>query len=571
MKWFSFLILITTCLMVSCQDVDKPPQKETTPLNLNDTTLLPQSAFPPSPPLAETESLNRQLHKNWNLVSFPIKTPTHLVNFFSFNTYDQIQSVWEWDPTLGESGDWKVFPQTGDFAFLTEVVPEKGYWVKATTNFEWSGTGLAQNTYQFSKGWNLVGYSHSVADIAVSGFFEQGNYWAGSCGTGDTVINAWAWKDSQWHVYFPDDMDRETFNTQHGVNFQKLSTLESGMGLWVQTARSGGTSDGSCPTESVVGTTLQEKGFVLMTPGTFTMGDETGDLSEAQPTHVVTLTKAYYISDHEVTLSEFRPFRSDVVSDFGCTDETCPASFISWNEAQSFVAWLNQNDPLPNSYQYRLCTEAEWEYAARGGTTTKWSCGDDDACLLAEAWYNANTSQVHPVKTKQPNAFGLYDMQGNLREWVEDTYSTYQSTAVSDPISTSGNNRVWRGGNWCLAPNGIRVAKRNQLAPGSTNHVMGFRLCASFHDPKQFGNEVDSSDDTDTSTRSPEILYQGCVVCHGTGGGGTQVGPQIRSVAVTIAKINNMWEDRVAGFTPLTTAEAEALVTYVKNLNGISP
>jgi formylglycine-generating enzyme required for sulfatase activity len=155
---------------------------------------------------------------------------------------------------------------------------------------------------------------------------------------------------------------------------------------------------------------------------------------------------------------------------------------VSWSDAVEFCRKLSA---LPEERragrEYRLPTEAEWEYACRAGSTTKWSFGDDEAQLGDYGWFNGNSGfHTHPVGQKKPNAWGLFDMHGNVWEWCSDGYEDYGSSAVTDPQGPSGASaRVYRGGSWSLTARYSRSAFRNWNAPSSRSLNLGFRLALS--------------------------------------------------------------------------------------------
>ncbi|MEI6125616.1 MAG: formylglycine-generating enzyme family protein, partial [Pseudomonadota bacterium] len=154
----------------------------------------------------------------------------------------------------------------------------------------------------------------------------------------------------------------------------------------------------------------------------------------------------------------------------------CPVEQVSWDDVQSFITALNTK----TGKNYRLPTEAEWEYAARAGTTTKYYCGNDESCLGNIAWYYDNSeSTTHPAGKKIPNSWGLYDMSGNVFEWVQDWwYEGYSSDSVIDPQGpSSGSSRVLRGGGWYGRGNGCRSSFRSNSGPGDSSDYLGFRLC----------------------------------------------------------------------------------------------
>ncbi|MEW5936833.1 MAG: formylglycine-generating enzyme family protein, partial [Candidatus Thermoplasmatota archaeon] len=143
-----------------------------------------------------------------------------------------------------------------------------------------------------------------------------------------------------------------------------------------------------------------------------------------------------------------------------------------------FIGALNKKE---GGWKYRLPTEAEWEYACRAGSTTKYCHGDDEARLGEYAWYDANSNKkTHPVGIKRPNAWGLHDMHGNVWEWCEDWYGDYPSGEVSDPHGpSSGSGRVLRGGSWYRGAEDCSSALRAGRAPGLRSPALGLRLARS--------------------------------------------------------------------------------------------
>jgi len=150
---------------------------------------------------------------------------------------------------------------------------------------------------------------------------------------------------------------------------------------------------------------------------------------------------------------------------------------VSWHDAKQYAAWLAHKTGLP----YRLLSEAEWEYAARAGTTTRFFFGDDEAALGDYGWsaYNSE-NRTHPVGGKKPNQFGLYDMHGNASEWVEDPwhgdYSGAPPTASTWIEGGDANRRVVRGGSWHTKPDWLRSAFRWGSIADSRSWLCGFRV-----------------------------------------------------------------------------------------------
>lgn len=217
--------------------------------------------------------------------------------------------------------------------------------------------------------------------------------------------------------------------------------------------------------------------------GTFQMGSETGEDDE-KPVHQVTLTKDYYMGETEVTqalwyvvMGEFpkdtdgKNYWSTSGKGYG---EHYPAYFISYEDCQSFLTKLNQL----TGKTFRFPTEAEWEFAARGGNESKGYTYAGSNTIGEVAWYSDNSSSVtHPVAQKKANELGLYDMSGNVYEWCADWYGEYFFMPQTDPTgATSGSYRVLRSG--CCYDNATycRVARRSYDSPTIQYSYFGFRL-----------------------------------------------------------------------------------------------
>ena len=213
--------------------------------------------------------------------------------------------------------------------------------------------------------------------------------------------------------------------------------------------------------------------FKLIPAGKFTMG-------EGDEAHEVTLTKPFKMGVHEVTQAQYEQVMGVNPSTFKGADN--PVENVSWDDAVEFCRKLSE---LPAEKAagnvYRLPTEAQWEYACRAGTTTKFSFGDDDSGLGDYAWHSENSDKKpHPVGSKLPNAWGLYDMHGNVSEWCQDWYVDYPSGSVTDPSgATSGSLRVFRGGSWGSTAGSCRSAYRLRYLPSFRSSGLGFRVVRS--------------------------------------------------------------------------------------------
>ena len=228
--------------------------------------------------------------------------------------------------------------------------------------------------------------------------------------------------------------------------------------------------------------------------GEFLMGSSKADDPDAeydeQPRHRVRITRPFYLGVTEVTQGQYRAVTGQAPSNFNGSDDL-PVETVSWNDAIQFCNTLSEREGLKPYYQfgggaqsggegYRLPTEAEWEYACRAGNPARYSFGDNTASLDEYAWYDGNSStKTHPVGQKRPNAFGLYDMHGNVYEWCWDEYDAkyYAQSPVDDPRGPSGASvRVIRGGGWSSSPRFARSAYRSGDTPVYRYYDLGFRL-----------------------------------------------------------------------------------------------
>jgi formylglycine-generating enzyme required for sulfatase activity len=186
-----------------------------------------------------------------------------------------------------------------------------------------------------------------------------------------------------------------------------------------------------------------------------------------KPAHQVTLSE-FWLGKTEVTNKQYRLFQPNHQG-----EDELPATGFIWDEAKAAC----------ERFGGRLPTEAEWEYAARAGSQTAWSFGDDERRLGDYAWYGESMDDMpHPVATKKPNAWGLYDMHGNAWEWVADWYGTYSGAAQTDPRGpTAGALRVLRGGAFFDPPRDLRSAVRFSIQPSYRDENFGFRCARGPH------------------------------------------------------------------------------------------
>ena len=196
---------------------------------------------------------------------------------------------------------------------------------------------------------------------------------------------------------------------------------------------------------------------------------------EEKPTHQVTLTNDYYIGKYEVTQALWKAVMGNNPSNF--KGDNLPVEQVSWDDCQEFISKLNRI----TGKTFRLPTEAEWEYAARGGNKSRGYQYSGSNNLSDVAWYGGNSGDVtHAVGTKQPNELGIYDMSGNVREWCQDWKGAYSSSSQVNPTgANSGSSRVNRGGAAGNDARRCRSSCRANDVPGTHYSILGLRLSLS--------------------------------------------------------------------------------------------
>ena len=220
------------------------------------------------------------------------------------------------------------------------------------------------------------------------------------------------------------------------------------------------------------------RNMVYVEGGTFIMGataEQKNTEKREEPAHSVTLS-SFYIGKYEVTQALWKAVMGSNPSDW--KGDNLPVEQVSWDDCQTFLRKLN----AMTGNNFRLPTEAEWEYAARGGNRSRGYQYSGNNNLSDVAWYDGNSgNKTHPVGTKAPNELGIYDMSGNVWEWCQDWYGDYSSSAQTNPTGpSSGSYRVCRGGSWNFNASYCRVADRHHfVTPDFRIYYLGLRLALS--------------------------------------------------------------------------------------------
>jgi formylglycine-generating enzyme required for sulfatase activity len=218
--------------------------------------------------------------------------------------------------------------------------------------------------------------------------------------------------------------------------------------------------------------------FVLIPAGEFKMGSPSEEKDRADsesPAHKVTIQNSFYLGRSAVTQKQWNKIMGNNPSHF--KGESRPVEMVSWKDAQQFITKLNEKE---GTDKYRLPSEAEWEYACRAGTQTRYFLGNNESKLNEHAWYSGNSGgKTHVIGCKKPNPWGLYDMHGNVWEWVQDEWHEDYNGAPSDGTAWEEGNilyRVSRGGSWYCTTEFCRSAGRFRREPESRFGNLGFRL-----------------------------------------------------------------------------------------------
>ena len=376
----------------------------------------------------------------------------------------------------------KVITLKADAAKVTLTAPNNAeIWVNGGKkgSGSWSGT-LTSGVYIFEA--RKAGHRPATMSQKITSDNPNQNYtlpapipMVGTLTVGSTPLMADVAVDGEVVGRTPIDINDLI------VGEHKVTVSKQGYSPYTQTVT---VSEGKTATVNATltkggsNTNIGDFEMVYVAGGTFTMGatSEQGDdaYDSEKPTHSVTLSD-YYIGKYEVTQAQWRAVMGSNPSNF--TGDNNPVEYVSWNDIQDFISKLNEQ----TGKNFRLPTEAEWEYAARGGNKSNGYKYSGSNTIGDVAWYDDNSgSKTHAVGTKQPNELGIYDMSGNVYEWCSDWYGGYSSDSQTNPTGpSSGSYRVLRGGSWNRSAGCCRVSNRNGSSPDNRYNYGGFRLACS--------------------------------------------------------------------------------------------
>ncbi len=474
------------------------------------------------------------------------ESPTHSVTLssFSIGKYEVTQA--EWKAVMGSNPSF--FTGSDDLpveqvcwydckTFITKLNALTGKNFRLPTEAEWEYAARGGNK---SKGYKYAG-SNNIDDVAWYTSNSEGKTHAvgtkqpNELGLYDMSGNVYEWCSDWWGDYSSSSQTNPTgassgdCRVNRGgswqedaeycrVSFRYYDDLDErnealGLRLVLEVESDKSTEEDATEEDATKIIDNLVNNMVYVAGGTFTMGatsEQGSDVySNESPTHSVTLSN-FSIGKYEVTQAEWQAVMGSNPSNF--TGDNLPVECVSCNDCQTFITKLN----TLTGKNFRLPTEAEWEYAARGGSKSqgyKYAGSDniDDV-----AWYTSNSgSTTHAVGTKQPNELGLYDMSGNVLEWCSDWYGSYSSSSQTNPTgASSGSDRVSRGGSWCNFAGLCRVSDRNCRTPDNWNYDLGLRLVLDVESDKS--TEEDATEEDATKVILDNLVNNMVYVAGGT-------------------------------------------------------
>lgn len=373
---------------------------------------------------------------------------------------------------------------------------DDGSWHKSGQTVSGLATGRHTVSFKAISGWTAP-HDKQVRIVKNEISFASGKYVASLSGSISTTITSqsaidagamWRVDDGPWHA--SGETAAGLSLGAHTVSFKDVAgwvTPEPQMVDVFANQTTDVYGDYTFETQTTVilpGNVPLE--LVWIPAGSFMMGayanEQDSQLDEV-PQHQVTFATGFWMGKYEVTKAQWQAVMNTTPwsgQTHIITDGNSPAVYISWDDSKAFIAALNTYTGLT----FRLPSESEWEYACRAGTATRFYWGDDASYTLVGnyAWYYGNCvseQYAHVVGQKLPNAWGLYDMSGNVWEWCEDWYHSDYTGAPTDGsawVSPAGSQRVERGGTWGSSGSGVRSAIRGDLYPDSTRDALGLRV-----------------------------------------------------------------------------------------------
>ncbi len=382
-----------------------------------------------------------------------------------------------------------------------------GYEYRLPTEAEWEYVCRAGSTTEFNLGQaldcsdaNMAFSAHSNNICGTTGTVAVGTFAANAWGLHDMHGNVREWCLDGYRDYSPGavsdplqlgGLERIIRGGSWAVASEKCrSSYRSGKGPSLQTTDTG---------FRVVLAEVRSPGFspvagmIAIPAGAFEMGSNAASgtpyngSSGTQPVHNVTISQSFWMGEQEVTQAEYQGIMGVNPSNF--LGASLPVEQVSWQDARAYCSALTAQERalgnVPFEYEYRLPTEAEWEYACRAGTTTEFNFGPDLFCADAHFGYSlhsnssCNSGSTTEVGSYAPNAFGLYDMHGNVRELCLDSYAAYGPGALTDPFVTGSPLRVTRGGGWADNSSDCRSGVRHSRNLGQSSSILGFRVVLS--------------------------------------------------------------------------------------------
>ncbi|MBR5691119.1 MAG: formylglycine-generating enzyme family protein, partial [Verrucomicrobia bacterium] len=381
-----------------------------------------------------------------------------------------------------------------------------GYKYTLPTDVEWEYACRAGTTTAFNNGTNIPTEEQKYGEPCPN-LDQVGWYWLNADGTVHTVgqkkPNAWGLYDMhgnvvEWTSSKALGVEGEAYIMRGGswdhfaVDCRSASFIadkvdpnekRGSYGFRVALSPITNNMDITIPLSNTVSLDM-----IWIKPGTFMMGSPENELgrSDDEVQHQVTLTKGYWLGKYEVTQAQYEAVTGSNPANFKGSNR--PVENVNWFDAVNFCEKLTEIEKaagrLPEGYEYTLPTEAQWEYACRAGTAAALNSGknlsDESECSEMDevGWYGYNSdNETHSVGQKMPNAWGLYDMHGNVWEWCLDKYEDYPTSSVTDPVGPdTGVHRVKRGGSLDLIAGSCRSAYRNSYSPEGRDFIFGFRV-----------------------------------------------------------------------------------------------